>query len=42
MRNRGVEIDLQGDVVKTKNLLWTVGANMAYNKNVVLDLGSSQ
>lgn len=41
MRNRGVEIDLQGDVVKSKDLLWTVGANMAYNKNVVLDLGGS-
>ncbi|MBO9565775.1 MAG: TonB-dependent receptor [Niastella sp.] len=41
MRNRGVEFDLQGDVVKTKNLVWTVGGNMAYNKNVVLDLGGS-
>jgi len=39
MRNRGVEIDLQGDVVRTRDLQWTVGANMAYNKNEVLDLG---
>lgn len=41
MRNRGVEIDLQGDVIKNKRLVWTVGGNMAYNKNVVLDLGGS-
>lgn len=41
MRNRGVEIDLQADVVKTKDLTWTVGGNMGYNKNVVLDLGGA-
>jgi TonB-linked SusC/RagA family outer membrane protein len=41
MRNRGVEIDLQGDVIKNNNLVWTVGVNMAYNKNVVLDLGEA-
>jgi TonB-linked SusC/RagA family outer membrane protein len=39
MRNRGIEIDLQGDIIKNKTFTWTVGANMAYNKNVVLDLG---
>ncbi|WP_315814777.1 hypothetical protein [Paraflavitalea speifideaquila] len=27
-------------MIKNKNLLWTIGANMAYNKNVVLDLGN--
>ncbi|WP_276483403.1 TonB-dependent receptor [Paraflavitalea pollutisoli] len=41
MRNRGVEIDLQGDIVKSKSVTWTLGANMAYNKNKVLDLGGS-
>ena len=41
MRNRGVEIDLQGDVIRNKDLVWTVGGNMAYNKNVVLDLGEA-
>lgn len=39
MQNRGVELDLQGDVIKNKDLIWTLGANMAYNKNKVLDLG---
>lgn len=39
MQNRGVEVDLQGDVIKSKDLTWTLGFNMAYNKNKVLDLG---
>jgi hypothetical protein len=38
MQNRGIELDLQGDIIKNKDLSWTVGANMAYNKNKVLDL----
>ena len=41
MRNRGVEIDLQGDVIRNKTITWTLGANMAYNKNKVLDLGGA-
>ncbi|QEC40381.1 TonB-dependent receptor [Pseudobacter ginsenosidimutans] len=39
MRNRGVEIDLQADVVKNRDLVVTVGGNMGYNKNTVLELG---
>jgi TonB-linked SusC/RagA family outer membrane protein len=39
MRNRGVEFDLQGDIIKNKDFTWTIGGNMSYNKNVVLDLG---
>jgi len=39
MQNRGFEVDIQGDIIKTKDLTWTVGANMAYNKNKVLGLG---
>lgn len=39
MRNRGVEFDLQGDIIKTKDLTWTMGGNMAYNKNKVISLG---
>ncbi|MHA4808817.1 SusC/RagA family TonB-linked outer membrane protein [Flavitalea flava] len=41
MRNQGVELDLQGDVIRSKDLSWTIGANMAYNKNKVLDLGGN-
>lgn len=41
MRNRGVELDLQGDIIRRKDFTWTLGANMAYNKNKVLDLGGA-
>lgn len=36
MRNRGVEFDLSGDIIKTRGFTWTVGVNAGYNKNVVL------
>ncbi len=38
MRNRGVEVDVSGDVVKNKNVTWTVGFNFGYNKNTILAL----
>ncbi|MCW3467100.1 SusC/RagA family TonB-linked outer membrane protein [Chitinophaga nivalis] len=41
MRNRGIEVDLQGDILRRKNLTWTVGVNFAYNKNEITDLGAS-
>ncbi|HEY8957603.1 TonB-dependent receptor [Chitinophaga sp.] len=41
MRNRGIEVDLQGDIVKGKDFTWSVGVNFAYNKNVITDLGAS-
>ena len=39
LQNKGVEIDIQADVVRTRNFVWTVFANGAYNKNKVLSLG---
>lgn len=36
MRNRGVEFDINGDIIKTKDFTWSLGANAAYNKNKVL------
>ena len=38
MRNRGVEFDINGDVIKTQELTWSVGVNAGYNKNVILHL----
>ena len=38
MRNRGVEFEVNGDVVKNKNLTWTLGVNAGYNKNTILSL----
>lgn len=40
MRNRGVEVDLSGDVISNKDFIWTVGANFAYNKNEITSLGA--
>jgi TonB-linked SusC/RagA family outer membrane protein len=39
IRNRGFEVQLNGDVVKTRDFTWTLGGNIAYNENEVLDLG---
>lgn len=39
IRNRGVEININGDIIRNKNLVWTVFANFAYNKNKVISLG---
>lgn len=36
MRNRGVEFDINGDVIKTKDFTWSLGANAGYNKNMIL------
>ncbi len=36
MRNRGFEFDINGDVLKTNDLTWTVGLNAGYNNNVIL------
>lgn len=41
MRNRGIEMDVQVDVVKSKTLTWTVGTNFSYNKNTITSLGGS-
>lgn len=36
MRNRGVELEVNGDVLKAGDFTWSLGINAAYNKNVVL------
>jgi len=36
MRNRGIEFEVNGDVIKTGNFLWSVGFNAGYNKNKIL------
>lgn len=38
MVNQGVEITLAGDVIRTKNITWTIDANLALNKNEVTRL----
>ncbi len=36
MRNRGVEVDLEGLIVDGKNWSWSLGTNFAYNQNEIL------
>lgn len=38
MVNRGVELSLDVDIIKTKNLTWNVFANASYNKNKLTEL----
>lgn len=38
MLNKGVEMTLSAQIIKTKNLVWTVGGNFSYNYNKVLFL----
>ena len=37
----GYEIDLNGVIIETRNTSWTLGVNMAYNKNTVTKLTAS-
>jgi outer membrane receptor protein involved in Fe transport len=37
LQNKGIEIALSGDVVKTKDFTWTLGLNYTHNKNKLLD-----
>ena len=38
MINRGVEISLNADVIRTKNFTWNVNANASYNHNEITEL----
>ena len=38
MVNRGVELSLNADVIRTKNFTWNVFANASYNKNEITKL----
>ncbi|MCU4155054.1 TonB-dependent receptor [Carboxylicivirga sp. A043] len=39
VRNRGIEFLVNYDVIRNRNLTWTVGTNLSYNDNEILDLG---
>jgi len=41
MRNRGIETDIQADVLKVGSFTWSLGFNIAYNKNVITNLGGA-
>lgn len=37
-RNQGVEIDVTTTLLRTRDFKWTLGANLTYNKNTVVEL----
>ncbi len=37
-RNRGLEFELSGEIIKNKDMLLKAGANIAYNKNTIVKL----
>jgi len=39
MRNRGIELLVNYDVIRRKDFRWSVNANISYNQNEILDLG---
>lgn len=36
MRNRGIELKISGDVIKTENITWNIAVNGGYNTNQIL------
>ena len=39
--NKGLELSVSADLVKRKDLSWTVSANAAYNNNEITDMGAT-
>jgi len=39
MNNAGIEFQLEGDLIRNKDFVWTAGFNVAYNRSKVTDLG---
>ncbi len=42
MKNDGVELLLNYDIISKPDILWTIGGNVAYNKTKILDLGGDE
>lgn len=42
IENRGVELMLEGDIMRTNDITWTAGFNISFNRSEVLDLAGSE
>lgn len=42
LRNRGAEIQIEGVAVRNNGWYWSIGANVSFNRSLVLDLGDSE
>lgn len=38
LRNRGIEVTLRGEVIRTRDFNWTITGNITYNQNRIIDL----
>ena len=38
MVNRGVEVSVNSDIIRTKDFTWNLNANVSYNKNKLVEL----
>ena len=38
MKNSGIEFQLDGDIISTADVVWSVGVNLAHNRTEILDL----
>ncbi|MBO5890987.1 MAG: TonB-dependent receptor [Alistipes sp.] len=38
MVNRGVELQLNADIIRSRNFVWNISANVSYNKNKITEL----
>jgi len=39
MRNRGIEVNVNADIIRSADLAWSVNGNFSYNQNEITDLG---
>ena len=42
LKNTGIEVQLEGEIIRTDDWNWSIGANLAWNKSKVLDLGDNE
>lgn len=42
MRNRGVELVLNADIIRTKNIMWSVSGNISHNSTKILKLDKTK
>lgn len=42
LKNEGIEVQLEGEIISTKDWNWVVGGNLAWNRSEVLNLGDNE
>jgi len=42
IQNKGLEFQVEGDIIRTRDLTWSAGFNISFNRSKVLDLGEDE